>query len=150
MNKNQDNIQKQIENLKTINKLSLINYAKREYNKGIVFNILIKKYFYTKGNGVWYYYDTNFPFHIEFSHWKHLNSVRIYDNKLINFIEFKYSKKQWVNSFLNKLDQLLDEFRKNDTLKKIYDYTKILIQEQKSVPPEFEIIFRKNFRNLLA
>lgn len=106
-----NNIERNLKNLEKVAKLQQINFPKREYNKGIAYKFLVEKGFFTIGNVVWSYHDINFPFHIEFSHWKHLNSVRIYEgNNYCDFFEFKYREKQWINRFLLKIDELIVNF----------------------------------------
>lgn len=109
-----NNIEKNLKNLEKVAKLYQINFPKREYCKGITYKFLVEKGFFTIGNGVWNYFDINFPFHIEFSHWKHLNSIRIYDaNNSGKFFEFKYRENKWINRFLLKIDELIFNFKQN-------------------------------------
>lgn len=106
-----EKVNKNIRNLYLVSKLSKINFEKREKNKGMVYNKLVQKSFFTKGNGVWAYHDIDFPYHIQFSHWDSINSVRIYSAKRCDFWEFKYREYQWINRFLNEVDKLVLDFR---------------------------------------
>lgn len=73
---------------------------------------MVKKGFFTNGNGVWHHFDFNFPFHIQFSHHSYLNQVHINNGKtgIFNIYIFKYREKLWINKLLRQIDLLLKEF----------------------------------------
>lgn len=92
--------------------LKTINHEKREQNKGKAYNELVKKGFFTTGNGVWHYIDREFPYYIQFSHYSYLHEVHINNGKrgLFDLYKFQYREPQWINKLLNQVDILLKEF----------------------------------------
>lgn len=95
-----------------VNHAKTINYEKREQNKGKAYNELVKKGFFTTGNGVWCHFDIDFQYHIQFSHYSYLHEVHINNGKIGKFdlYKYRYREKQWINKLLMQIDILLVDF----------------------------------------